>query len=514
MEIMAEFARIIKDAPNLDDSDRDWLHRLVADWQVIADLGYMDLQLVIPVADGHFIYAGQCRPSTGVSVRPDDLVGHLVDSDMRALLMRAMGSHDIFRSRQEEEDDHDDYYDDEDEERDATPRICDTFTGIWHNGRAIGVLIRETNLNTRGIAGRYELEGITAAKALFSMVSRGEFPYSVAVNKQRHNPRVSDGFTVLDSHGVINCSSPNAISCLRRLGSVNELEGRGFDDVIRGLLGDNKEAIQQMQPIYSGMEPADTTLEANGSAIAFRTLPLNGPRGHFGAVILYRDITELRRRDEQLKTKDATISEIHHRVKNNLQSVSALLRLQARRTKNDVVKRALFEAQRRVQAIAMVHESLSQSADEMVDFDAVLHELLRMTIDVEARSDQHISLVFEGKFGKMPSQDATPLSLVLNELVTNCVEHGFEGRTSGTITVSVARWKNDLNISVEDDGIGLEASQQMEHDDGESGLGTQIVNTFISSDFGGTVTRSSKPEGGTRVDLTVTLRAAQNAERI
>ena len=114
----------------------------------------------------------------------------------------------------------------------------------------------------------------------------------------------------------------------------------------------------------------------------------------------------------------------------------------------------------------------------------------------------------------MPSQDATPLSLVLNELVTNCVEHGFEGRTSGTITVSVARWKNDLNISVEDDGIGLEASQQMEHDDGESGLGTQIVNTFISSDFGGTVTRSSKPEGGTRVDLTVTLRAAQNAERI
>ena len=123
-------------------------------------------------------------------------------------------------------------------------------------------------------------------------------------------------------------------------------------------------------------------------------------------------VTELRRREQELQTKDATISEIHHRVKNNLQAVSALLRLQARKTKSDEVKKELQEAQRRVQTIAMVHEGLSQTADEVVDFDKVIANLLRMAVDLATMKDQHIDINYMGKFGMMPAQDATPLSLV------------------------------------------------------------------------------------------------------
>ena len=177
--------------------------------------------------------------------------------------------------------------------------------------------------------------------------------------------------------------------------------------------------------------------------------------GRVGAVVLCRDVTELRRREKELQTKDATISEIHHRVKNNLQAVSALLRLQARKTKSEEVKKELKEAQRRVQTIAMVHEGLSQTADEIVDYDGVISSLLKMAVDLATMGDQHIDIDFIGRFGMMPAQDATPLSLVLTELITNSVEHGFEGRKEGHITISVGRGGNNLNVVVEDDGTGL-----------------------------------------------------------
>ena len=188
-----------------------------------------------------------------------------------------------------------------------------------------------------------------------------------------------------------------------------------------------------------------------------------------------------------------------------------MLRLQARKTKSDEVKKELQEAQRRVQTIAMVHEGLSQTADEVVDFDKVIANLLRMAVDLATMKDQHIDINYMGKFGMMPAQDATPLSLVLTELITNSVEHGFEGRKDGHITISVGRGGNNLNVVVEDDGTGLadEEHDGMARSSG-SGLGTQIINTFVTNDFGGTVHWEPRRGGGTRVVLDMKLRAAQD----
>jgi two-component sensor histidine kinase len=199
-------------------------------------------------------------------------------------------------------------------------------------------------------------------------------------------------------------------------------------------------------------------------------------------------------------------------VKNNLQAVSALLRLQARRTKLPEVRKELEEAQRRVQTIAVVHEGLSQTADEVVDFDKVISSLLKMSVDLATTQDQHISISFMGKFGMMPAQDATPLSLVLTELVTNAVEHGFEGREQGKIIISVGRGGNNLSVVVEDDGNGYssESAGGLARTSG-SGLGTQIINTFVTNDFGGSVRWEPRREGGTRVVLNMKLRAAQES---
>jgi two-component sensor histidine kinase len=226
-------------------------------------------------------------------------------------------------------------------------------------------------------------------------------------------------------------------------------------------------------------------------------------------VLLCRDVSELRRRERELITKDATIREIHHRVKNNLQTVSALLRLQARRMDVPAAKEALEEAMRRVSTIALVHESLSQTLDEQVELDDMVGRALRLTADV-ASAGTSVRTVRTGSFGMVPAQDATPLALVLTELVTNAVEHGFVGRTVGTINIGVERENSALRVVVADDGVGL--SQNGEGGGGPgSGLGTQIVRTLVTNELGGTIEWSTREGGGTQVELQLVLRVADSA---
>ena len=494
---MADFSEILASCDDCDEEDREWLHHLVADWQVIADLSFADLLLVLRTKGGTFKVAEQCRPSTVMSLRTEDVVGTVPPEDRQEELEQAMKSKGVLRSNKLSTF--------------GKATVCDVYAPIRHKGKTLGLVVRETNMATRESNGRYESESINAGKELFEMITRGEFPYSDSVLNQRHNARVADGFFVLTAGGIVRYASPNAISCFRRLGSVDTMTGQYLSEIGTSLLHKNDPVPDSLPLVLSGKAAVDSELDANGSAVSMRSLPLYGRHGRIGSIVLCRDVTELRRREKELQTKDATISEIHHRVKNNLQAVSALLRLQARRTKSNEVRKELEEAQRRVQTIAVVHEGLSQTADEIVDFDKVISNLLKMSVDLATTSDQHISISYVGKFGMMPAQDATPLSLVLTELVNNAVEHGFEGRTEGHITISVGRGGNNLNVVVEDDGNGYST----ESDEGRakssgSGLGTQIINTFVTNDFGGTVRWEPRRDGGTRAVINIKLRVAQD----
>lgn len=489
---MADFSHILSTRPDFDDSDREWLHHLVADWQVIADLSFADLLLVIQNGDGDYVVAEQCRPSTAITLRTEDLLGEKLDISMYDELSEAMKSETSFHSSVLRSV--------------GRATVCNVYAPVRHNGKALGLVLRETNLATRESNGRYETESINAGKTLFDMIPRGQFPYHYSVLNQRHNARVADGFIVLEANGIVRYASPNAISCFRRLGGLNTMNGEYLSEFGTRLLHINDVVPESLPLVLSGKADIDCELEANHSVVSMRSLPLFGPSERIGAVILCRDVTEVLRRERELQTKNATISEIHHRVKNNLQAVSALLRLQARKTKSQEVRKELEEAQRRVQTIALVHEGLSQTADEVVDFDKVISSLLKMSIEL-ASQNQKITIDFVGKFGMLAAQDATPLSLVLTELVTNAVEHGFEYKESGHIKISVGRGGDNLNIIVEDDGDGIdsEASHGMARPSG-SGLGTQLINTFVTNDFGGTVRWEQRHEGGTRVVLDIKLR--------
>ncbi|RSX55865.1 sensor histidine kinase [Bifidobacterium dolichotidis] len=493
---MAVFSEVINTRPDFDGSDREMLHHLVADWQVIADLSFADLLLVLQRGDGVYVVAEQCRPSTVMSLRAEDVVGTPLDEGYLREIEAASKCEGVYHSTILRTL--------------GRATVCNVYAPIRNNGKLLGFVIRETNMATRESNGRYESESINAGKQLYEMIPRGQFPYRDAVMNQRHNARVADGFIILTYEGIVRYASPNAVSCFRRLGMNGTMQGQYLSEIGAGLLKENDPVPETLPLVLAGKAPIDSDLSTNRSFVSIRSLPLMDKQGRTGAIVLCRDVTELRRREVELQTKDATISEIHHRVKNNLQAVSALLRLQARKTQNDEVKKELGEAQRRVQTIALVHEGLSQTADEIVDFDKVISNLLRMSVELASMQDQHIDIDYVGRFGMMPAQDATPLSLVLTELITNAVEHGYEGRKEGHIIISVTREGRNLNVVVDDDGIGIdhEADGGMARPSG-SGLGTQIINTFVTNDFGGTVHWEPRPEGGTRVVLHMKLRAAK-----
>jgi two-component sensor histidine kinase len=229
--------------------------------------------------------------------------------------------------------------------------------------------------------------------------------------------------------------------------------------------------------------------------------------GRSGALILLRDVTELRNRERELITKDATIREIHHRVKNNLQTVAALLRLQARRLTAPEARAALEEAVRRVGSIAIVHETLSHAPEEIVDFDDVASRVAMMAGEVSTAETRVIPSL-HGKFGRLPAATATPLALVLTELMQNALQHGLSRPAVeteiGTLLVTASRHDNRLAVSVADNGVGLPPGFDL---DQATSLGLQIVRTLVVGELGGSLEIGSRHGGGTIVSVELPIEA-------
>jgi two-component sensor histidine kinase len=238
--------------------------------------------------------------------------------------------------------------------------------------------------------------------------------------------------------------------------------------------------------------------------VVIRALPLLEHGRAVGAVVVLRDVTDLRRRDRMLLSKDATIREIHHRVKNNLQTIAALLRLQRRRVKSPEALQAIEESERRIRSIAIVHETLSKDTTDAVRLVEIAQLLVRQVEETVASEDVHVNIELRGDAGEVPGDLATPLAVVLNELLQNAVEHGFPvgdgGRVDGKVTVGFSRGDEELLVEVSDDGVGLPPGFSL---DASRGLGLSIVQALVTTELGGSMemTRAA----GTRVELRVPL---------
>jgi two-component sensor histidine kinase len=315
------------------------------------------------------------------------------------------------------------------------------------------------------------------------MVAQGTFPYTEHSELFDPAVRVGDGLIRLDINGAIIYASPNAKSAFNRLGLAGELEGKILGEVARSVSLIKRDAHEEaIEGSLSGKSLRRVEIENAGGTIDLLALPLLDGGDRIGAIVLLQNVTELRRRERELVTKDATIREIHHRVKNNLQTVSALLRLQSRRIEDPAASAALNEAVRRIASIALVHETLSSSAEASVAFDDVLDRLVAHALDLSPRMGE-LQISRTGELGSLDPRIATPLSLVVTELIHNALEHGLA--ESGTnLTIEVSRLDSAIQIVIFDDGVGLPEGFTIVE---SANLGLQIVRTLTENELKGTI---------------------------
>lgn len=489
---MSTLSDLVGQHAQISNTDVEWLHLLVSDWQILSDLSFADLVLWFPTGDGDFVAVAQCRPSTGATLYDDDIVGQRAPEAQRAQLAAALLDGQIQQAREPHW--HDDV------------AIRDEAVPVVRTSEPIAVIARQTSFAPGRTPSRLEANYLVAADQLVRMISMGEFPSPGAPSGPRRGaPRVGDGLVRLDSEGNVIYASPNAMSCFHRLGMVGDISGRSLAELTTDVAEDYSPVDESLPLVVTGRAPWRTEFEAHNVCLSLRAVPITENHTRVGAVLLCRDVSELRRQERELVTKDATIREIHHRVKNNLQTVAALLRLQARRMQIPEARSALEEAMRRVATIAVVHETLSQTFDETVSFDDVADRSLRLAADV-ASAGLKVRTVREGKIGTVRAEDATALALVLTELVTNAVEHGLSATGGGTVTITSRREGQHLRVIVADDGGGLP-------EDGKAslvGLGSQIVSTLVTGELRGTIDWKPRSGGGTEVVVDVNLRELTN----
>jgi two-component sensor histidine kinase len=472
---MLQLDGFLRERSPLDANQKRRIRELTADWQLLADLSFADLILWVPLRKDFkswptgYVAVAHIRPTTAATVFPQDVIGDEIAWGARPRIDQALSGAEIVRDAQPE--------------KFGELLIKEETIPVIFEEQVIAVISRHRNAELMRQPSRLELNYREVAHNVYRMVAEGTFPYTEHSELFDSAVRVGDGLIRLDVSGAVIYASPNAISAFNRMGLAGELDGNVLGEIARMVSQIKREAHEEaMEVSLSGKSLRRVEIENTRGTIDLLVLPLLAGGDRIGAIVLLQNVTELRRRERELVTKDATIREIHHRVKNNLQTVSALLRLQSRRIEDPAASAALNEAVRRIASIALVHETLSSSTEASVAFDDVLDRLIKHALELSPRMGE-LNIARTGELGSLDPRVATPLSLVVTELIHNALEHGL-AESGANLTVEVSRLEDAAQIVIFDDGVGLPDGFTILE---SANLGLQIVRTLTENELKGTI---------------------------
>ena len=470
---MSTLAERIREVSDLSAREAEHLRVLCSSWQVLADLSFSDLLLYVPSRQ-HDVYeiCAQLRPFTSQTLYPHDMVRTKITQPEQPIVERAYREGRIWAQ--------------EDPVLvDGIPIRMDAVP-VRFEGKVIAVVTKEGSPATSRRPGRLEQVYLDAADDFSRMIADGQYPYpDMPIGDW---PRVGDGLFRFDETGRLTWASPNALSSVRRLGIKQNVLGRFIDEMGLGAV-QVRDALEK-QRVFDG------ELVRGDNHVILRVLPLLDGSRSVGAVALARDVSEIRRKERVISGKDALIREIHHRVKNNLQTIASLLRLQSRRLQSEEAKAALAESVLRIGSIALVHETLSEQPGDVAEFGDVARRITSMVAEGLVLPDRDVEIKVAGSTGPLGAEIATPLAVTVTELLQNALEHAFPSR-GGTIGVELDRADGVVSVVVWDDGIGMPPDV-----DQGARLGLQIVRSLIQ-EMGGAFEVTS--DAGTRVELRIPL---------
>ncbi len=469
----AQLADVFQLGGDVRADDVALLQKVSQGLHLLADISRADLLLYVRSGDRALV-AAQARPTSVPPLYPESLVGRSFNrlenpAIHRALFVGRM-AHGV-RGRLIR----------------GAPTVLETFPVRGPQSELIAIVCSETNL--------LEYERRRKKNSIFREALSRLYPEILAgrIEGTAELTRLGEhyGTMVIDSAARILYMSSLAEQLYRKLGYTTNLLGRRLSEL------DTNEHIcfkvmERQRCLEQRIEEHNLIwikwaipLPAQPHRSLVRRL-LGHPDRAGNAIIMIEDITEEHRKEQALRVKSALIREIHHRVKNNLQTIAALLRMQARRTGSPEVLDMLKQSINRILSIALVHEFLSKEENSeetsLISMKDVTQRILSEVTQGIVDPAKNIRITLEGDDFLLPPQQATSCALVVNELLQNSVEHGFETKNEGFIQVTLQNETDQLIIEVVDNGQGLPPNFDQERD---GSLGLQIIQTLVREDLKG-----------------------------
>lgn len=289
-----------------------------------------------------------------------------------------------------------------------------------------------------------------------------------------HPPRLQDGLIVLDSVGRILYANDMAA------GLCFVLDKEAAEP--KTLVGRAMIHLPLVEKIMATGRPQYGEEQAGGLTLTAWGMPLLVQGKVQRTILVFTDVTAIREKEQQLLVKNSVIKEIHHRVKNNLNTIAGILRMQARRSKSEETKEALKRAVDRILGISQIHDILARQSGENVDWHQLLGRLCRLSLEsLTTGSRVHLAVENDGEPLIMGSEAAVTLAIAVNELIHNALDHGFAGLPSGHLTITEEQKDGMLHLTVRNDGHLLpEGFGARQYD-----LGLQIVRTLSEIELRG-----------------------------
>lgn len=380
----------------------------------------------------------------------------------------------------------------------GAPVIQQVYTVHNAVNQAIAALLIETNMIEYERHRRRDLPFRHAVRWLQRMAVQGE----IETAEISGGFGSLDGIYLVDEQFCISYMSGIAMNLFRSVGRVAEMRGAPISD----LEEQDEEIVSQAMQANCCVQ---TRHESEDGRVWVRTaIPLRAPPGSLysmrrrmrrhlpwtnsvatedapqvdGVFVLVQNLTETVQRERELKVKSAMIQEVHHRVKNNLQTIAAILRIQSRRYQDEAAKQQLTDAVNRILSMSVIHEYLSQDEHRPINIRDVCQRILGQAQQVAVNPGQQVEIAMEGPNIRLPAGQATASALVVNELLMNAMEHGLRDRHKGEIRIALEDLGDEVRITLLDNGLGLPSDFDP---DKSRTLGLQIVYTLVTDDLKG-----------------------------
>ncbi|MBZ9606955.1 sensor histidine kinase [Clostridium estertheticum] len=449
---------------NLDEDDILKIQQMSSCIKYFADILNADVFIDCPTREAdEAIVIAEAKPINRPSMYQNTVVGELALRDNEPAVLRTLDLGITTKDLKAVTQEH--------------INVRQTVSPIENNGKIIGVLIVENDI-TEKIKKKKHMEMLEQGyeELANTLVSSTENENNIA-------DHLDEAIIIFDEEGVVRFKNPIADLLYKKLGYKDSLLGMDYDNL----------ALDDINFTEVMNFPNSNECEVHLGKLFLKVKRIILTDKKLKLVTMIRDITMMKEKEKELILKSVAIKEIHHRVKNNLQTIASLLRLQARRSDNQQTKDALNESMNRILSIAATHEILSQEGLDEVSIQEVISNIKDNAIRYFNATNKNIKVNLIGGNFKVSSDKATSIALVVNELLHNSMQYAFVDKPSGNIDIVIEKSEIYSTIVIVDNGTGFDINKVR-----KNSLGLSIVKTIVKDKLNGDINIATDSEG-TRV---------------